>query len=139
MNILLPQILAAVSALVMGFLWYHPKTFGRAWMHGVGMTEEKMRGRNAALRYGLALLMAFIASLLLAYVLSHPETRLSPAAHGAYHGAQMGLVLALPILVTNSLFEQRSFKTIAINVGYWIATLAVMGAIINGMNPGGLG
>ncbi len=135
MNIL-AQVLAAVSAMVVGFLWYHPKTFGTAWMKGVGMTEEKASSGNMALRYGLALLMAFLISLLLAYVLSHPETRLSPAAHGAYHGAQMGLVMALPILVTNSLFEQRDFKTIAINVGYWIVTLAVMGAIIAAMGIG---
>jgi len=31
--------------------------------------------------------------------------------------------------------EQLNFKTIAINVGYWIVTLTAMGAIIGAMGP----
>lgn len=131
------QLLAAASSLVIGFLWYHPKTFGTAWMKGVGMTEEKMASGNMALRYGLALVMAFLTSIIVAYLGgSHVEKVLPAWQHFAFHGAQIGLVLALPIIVTNSLFEQRGFKTMAINVGYWVVTLAIMGLIIGAMGPG---
>ena len=50
--------------------------------------------------------------------------------HGAFHGTLTGLFLALPILATNSLFEKKGFKYIAVNSGYWIITLALMGGVI---------
>jgi hypothetical protein len=50
--------------------------------------------------------------------------------HGALHGFLAGLFLITPIIGTNALFERRGFKYIAINGGYWIVTLAIMGGII---------
>lgn len=50
--------------------------------------------------------------------------------HGALHGGIAGLTLALPILGTNAMFEGKGFKYIAINVGYWIVTMTLMGGLI---------
>ncbi|RME97248.1 MAG: DUF1761 domain-containing protein [Bacteroidetes bacterium] len=51
--------------------------------------------------------------------------------HGAVHGGIMvGLLTITPILTIVALFERRSFKYIAINAGYWIVTLAIMGGIL---------
>ena len=50
--------------------------------------------------------------------------------HGALHGVLCGLFFALPILGTQALFEQRSFKYIAIHTSYWIVSMAIMGGII---------
>ncbi|MES2592283.1 MAG: DUF1761 domain-containing protein [Bacteroidota bacterium] len=50
--------------------------------------------------------------------------------HGAFHGILSGIMVALPILGTNALFERKGFKYIAINGGYWIVCLALMGGII---------
>jgi hypothetical protein len=50
--------------------------------------------------------------------------------HGAFHGAMAGIFFALPILATNAIFERKSFKYIAVNAGYWIITIALMGGII---------
>lgn len=52
--------------------------------------------------------------------------------HGAFHGTIMGILVALPILGTNALYERRGFKYIAVNAGYWIICMAVMGGIICG-------
>jgi hypothetical protein len=35
----LSLILAALSTLVVGFVWYHPKVFGTIWMKESGMTQ----------------------------------------------------------------------------------------------------
>ena len=51
--------------------------------------------------------------------------------HGALHGSMLGLFVALPVFATNALFEMKSFKYVAINAGYWIVTMALMGGIIN--------
>lgn len=50
--------------------------------------------------------------------------------HGALHGTMMGILVALPILGTNAMFERKGFKYIAINVGYWTVCLALMGGVI---------
>ncbi|MGB0891259.1 MAG: DUF1761 domain-containing protein [Flavobacteriaceae bacterium] len=50
--------------------------------------------------------------------------------HGALHGGLLGVFIVLPVMGTNALFERKSFKYVAINVGYWIVTLAIMGGIL---------
>ncbi len=50
--------------------------------------------------------------------------------HGAFHGTLAGITMALPVLGINALFERKGFKYIAINAGFWIITMALMGGII---------
>jgi hypothetical protein len=50
--------------------------------------------------------------------------------HGALHGVLTGLFFVRPIIGTKSLFERKNFKYVAINVGYWTVTLALMGGVI---------
>lgn len=50
--------------------------------------------------------------------------------HGALHGGIGGLMIALPVLGTNALFEQKGFKYIGINATYWIITMALMGGVL---------
>jgi len=50
--------------------------------------------------------------------------------HGLFHGAILGLVGALPVIGINALFEMKSFKYIAINAGYWIVAMALMGGVL---------
>jgi len=55
-------IVAALIPLLVGFVWYNPKTFGTAWMKSAGMTEESMQGANMAVIFG----STFVLGLLLA-------------------------------------------------------------------------
>ena len=149
-------LVAAVSALVMGFIWYNPKVFGTAWMKAADMSEEKMKGANMAKIF----IMAFIFAVLLAmsimpmvihqmgaFSLAQGELGVQPSyeafmaeyanefrtfKHGAFHGVLAGVFIALPILGTNALFERKSAKYILINSGYWVVTMGLMGAIICG-------
>ena len=50
--------------------------------------------------------------------------------HGALHGGLLGFFIVLPVMGTNALFERKSFRYVAINVGYWIITMAIMGGIL---------
>lgn len=50
--------------------------------------------------------------------------------HGSFHGLLSGILLALPIVGTNALFEQKSWKYIWINAGYWIVSFSLMGGVI---------
>lgn len=131
----LALIVAAISALAVGFVWYNPKVFGTAWMKEVGMTEEDAQKGNMAMIFGIALVVAFLLSFWFNYFIqaAHPDTlaEFSTFKHGAFHGSFIGVLVAMPVLVTNALFEQKSFKYMAINVGYWIVTISVMGGIIS--------
>lgn len=133
------MVVAAILPLVTGFIWYNPKVFGTAWMKESGMTEEKAKSMNPGKTYGLAVVMAFLIAFAL-----WPEVMLGGAPsdphgteafmtfkHGAFHGALLGFTVAMPVLATNALFEQKSFKYVAINAGYWIVTMALMGGLIN--------
>ncbi|NCP05925.1 MAG: DUF1761 domain-containing protein [Flavobacteriales bacterium] len=149
-------LVAAISALVVGFVWYNPKVFGNAWMKAAGMTEEQIKGGNMAKIFVLAFIFAVLLSMSLmpivihqmgAYSLVQGELGILPSyeaflndygnafrtyKHGAFHGVFAGIFIALPILGTNALFERKSAKYILINSGYWIVTLGIMGAIICG-------
>jgi len=58
----LVQILAALIPLVMGFIWYNPKVLGTAWMRAAGLTEEKLKGANMPLVFGLSFLFSLLLS-----------------------------------------------------------------------------
>lgn len=51
--------------------------------------------------------------------------------HGALHGTIGGIMIALPIMATNALFEGKGFKYIAINAGYWIIAMMLMCGILS--------
>lgn len=150
-------LVAAVSALFVGFVWYNPKVFGNAWMKAADMTEDKMKGANMVVLFGLVLLFAFFIAFTLSFLSVHQTGALSLIGgqadgalpsyaafisdygadfrtfkHGALHGALAGVFFALPVIGTNALFERKGAKYILINGGYWIVTMIIMGAIICG-------
>ena len=50
--------------------------------------------------------------------------------HGALHGVIGAITFALPVLGINALFERKGFKYIAIHLGYWVVSLALMGSVL---------
>jgi len=134
------MVVAAILPLVTGFIWYNPKVFGTAWMKESGMTEEKAKSMNPGKTYGLAVVMAFLIAFAIwpsvmmggAPGMEHgPGGDFMTFKHGALHGALLGITLAMPVLATNALFEQKSFQYVIINAGYWIVTMSLMGGLIN--------
>lgn len=151
----LALLVAALSTLVVGFIWYNPKVFGTAWMNSVGLTEEKLKGANMAVIYGLAVLFAFLMAFILQFLVIHQWGALAatggdPAQtgpayeafmaeygtnfrtfkHGALHGFMTGLFFAFPMIATNAMFERKSWKFIFINSGFWLINMTIMGGII---------
>lgn len=57
-------------------------------------------------------------------------TRFRTFGHGVLHGTIIGLLVVGSVITIKSLFERRSFKYIAMNIGYWVITLALMGGIL---------
>lgn len=151
----LALLAAAASTLAVGFVWYHPKVFGNAWMKASGVTEEQAKSGNMALIFGLALVFAFLLSFQIQMLAVHQWGALSLVGgdadlalpsyeafmsdysgafrtfkHGMFHGVLAGLFIALPIIGTNALFERKNAKYIFINSGFWTVCMTIMGGII---------
>lgn len=62
---------AAVVPLIIGFIWYNPKVFGTAWMKASGMTEEKAKGANMGLVFGLTFVFSFLIAFGLQFMVIH--------------------------------------------------------------------
>jgi Protein of unknown function (DUF1761) len=159
MNInFLALLLAAISSLVVGFIWYHPKVFGNIWMKEAGMTEEKMKGSNMVLIFSMSIFYAFLIAFIMQMLVIHQfgalgmvggdPTLAKPSyeafmadygtafrtfKHGAFHGVFTGLFFALPVIGINSLYERRSWKYVLIAGGYWVVTCMIMGGIVCAM------
>src|SRR5690606_25174383 len=64
-------LVAAIVPLVMGFIWYHPKSFGNAWMRESGLTAESLKGGNMAVIFGLTFVFSFLIAFVLQYLTIH--------------------------------------------------------------------
>ena len=151
--------LAALIPMVMGFIWYNPKVIGTAWMKEADMTDEKVKGGNMPLIFGLSYIFALMLASVMLQLTIHQfgfqslimekDGTFSPEGielfnqamklfgdnyrtfgHGALHGTMAGLFVALPVIATNSMFERKSWKYTWINTGYWVITMALMGGIV---------
>ncbi len=156
-------LVAAVVPTFTGFIWYNPKVFGTAWMQAADMTEEKMKGANMPLIFGISFVLSVMLAVEMNFITIHqthvtsilmnetgfgdPNTEIGmwmtdfmskygnnfrTFGHGALHGVVACLFFVLPVLGTSSLFERKGFKYIAVNVGYWLVTLALMGGVVCG-------
>ena len=135
----LAMAIATLIPMVMGFIWYHKAVFGKAWMDSIGMTEEKAKQANMGVVFGLSLVMAFLLAFFFTNFNNGPgqEGQYDSFKHGAFHGIFITIVVVMPVMVTNGLFEQRSWKNILINLGYWAITLALVGGVVDAMNHWG--
>lgn len=159
----LAVLVAALVPMVMGFIWYNPKVMGTAWMKETGLTDEKMKGGNMAVIFGLSFVLSFLLAFSMQFMVIHQfhitsaffdyaQQIKDPATsegalykqvmdlvgmghrtfgHGMLHGVIGGLFTIMPVIATGAMFERKSFKYIAINAGYWIICLGIMGGIVS--------
>ena len=121
----LSVIVAAVSAFLIGGIWYGP-LFGRAWMTEFGFTEEDLKKRSIPKTFGLSLLLAFIAAINLEMFIG-PEADIT---FGGMAGFFAGFGWVATLLGILYLFEMQTMKAYLINAGYCVVSLTVMGIIL---------
>jgi uncharacterized membrane protein len=124
-------ILAAVSALVIGSVWYAKPLFGNSWMKAIGISDKDMKKS-----FSMAMPILVVVSLITAYVLA-----LFIKYFHDYHGGswyKAGVLTALlawvglagSALVAHEVFEKRPKSVVFINLGNRLVTLLAMGLII---------
>ena len=133
---LLAIVIAALIPMFMGFIYYHPKVFGKAWMDSLGLKEEDLKKGNMGAIMGISLVMSVLLSFFMLVNVDGPgqEGEFDTFKHGVFHGVLVGFMVAMPVLVTNGLFERKNLKNLAINTLYWIITIGLMGGVIDMLN-----
>jgi len=131
-------LLAAVSSMVVGSIWYTPKLFGGPWMKMTGVKmNQKMSAGKSAWMFG----SVFVASLVTAYVLAHVtflahkffgNSYLSDALQTAFW---LWLGLTAMRFYVHDTFEGRRKKLTLLNAGHELVTLLIMAVIIGLLHP----
>jgi hypothetical protein len=156
-------LIAALVPTVMGFIWYNPKVFGTAWMSATGMTQEKAKQSNMAMVFVFSIILSFLMAFGMQFMVIHQfhvtslffklpieDANTHEGAlyqqvmellggswrtfkHGALHGFIGSVMIVLPVIGTGSMFEQKGWKYIWINAGYWMVCMTIMGGILSAM------
>lgn len=123
---------ATLVSMVVGGLWYSKAVFGKEWAKLAKINENKSKKDAPKALVGMLAL-----SLVMAYILAH-VTYLSSSffAEYSYQGAAissslwMWIGFVVPIVSSDSLFNQAPWKLTFIQLGNWLVTLVGMGLVI---------
>ncbi|MGA2807391.1 MAG: DUF1761 domain-containing protein [Terracidiphilus sp.] len=119
-------LVAALIQFFLGALWYS-LFFAKPWMALTGHTPgEKPKGA------AVAMLSSFIGSLILSFMLAHVV--IWSGADSVGWGLIIGFIcwlgfIAVP-LFSETIYERRPYKLLAINSGYWLVALLASGALL---------
>jgi len=137
-------LVAGLIPSIMGAIFYGP-LFEKQWLSSLGKTKEEMVPNNMGLTYGLALLMAMIVAMAMKFTIEFVHKDVNDKGelilgsfhtfgHGALHGAMIALTVAVPVLVSLSLFQKNSGKNILLNAIFWTICFALMGGVLDAWN-----
>lgn len=130
---LLGVLVAAISTMVVGFVWYSPLLFAKAWVREMGYDmNDKAKMEEMKKSAGPAYAGSFVASLVSAFMLAlflH-WTKAEGLHFGALIGFHVWLGFVVTVQLTGVLFMKQSMKLFAINTGYQLVCYLVMGAIL---------
>lgn len=127
----LAVLLAALSTMAVGSIWYAKNVFGTKWKKLVGMTDAKA-GKGA----GKAIIITVIVSLISAYVLAYitfianqyfGNSFLQDAITTAFW---LWLGFTASRIITHDAFEQRPTELTLMNIAHEFVTFMVMAVII---------
>ncbi|MGI9085498.1 MAG: DUF1761 domain-containing protein [Aeromicrobium sp.] len=120
---ILGVILASLAFFLIGALWY-AVLFGRLWRADMGIGDDEV-GSPQPLMFAGSLVCGLVIAVTLGLLIGDRGT-----ACGVKVGAGTGFGIGAAILAQNAIYESRSVRFWAINAGYVVVGLAVMGAIL---------
>ena len=124
-------ILATVSTMVVGSIWYTPKVFGNKWMQ-LAKIKPTGKASDAAGAMAVTVLVSFITAYVLAHVtfLAHhffQNSFLQDALSTAFYDSPTTETSPLTL---HDAFEMRPKALTFLNVAHEFVTFLVMGLII---------
>jgi len=130
---LLAVLVAAISTMVVGFIWYSPILFAKPWMREMGYDpDDKVKIKEMQKSAGPAYFGSFVASLITAFVLAlfFHWLRVGSLHNGLITAFHVWLGFVATVQFTDALFQKKSMKLFAINTGFQLVCFLAMGAIL---------
>ena len=124
---------AAISTMILGFLWYSPLLFAKAWTREMGYDlNDKAKMDEMRKSAGPAYAGSFVASLLSAFTVAliFHGMRAESLHFGLMASFHIWLGFVATVQFTGALFAKQSMKLFAINTGYQLVCYLLMGAIL---------
>ncbi len=131
---LLAVLVAAVSTMVVGFVWYSPLLFAKPWMREMGYDpNDKAKTQEMQKSAGPAYAGSFVAALISAFVLGVflRALRVDTIHLGLSISFHVWIGFVATVQFTAALFQKNSMKLFAINTGYQLICYLVMGSILS--------
>jgi len=134
-------LLAALSSMVVGSLWYMPATFGKAWQRYTGVDAEKMRRSQTSGQLVWMYGSVFLASLVTAYVVAFVAFLENKAFSYSFMVDALDTAFWLWLgftaarLYVHDTFEGRRKKLTLLNSAHELVTVLVMALIIGALKP----
>ncbi len=120
----LGAIAGAVSAMVLGAIWYSPWMFAGRWQALIGKSDEELTNPV------VAMLIAAIMFILMGAGMSWIIPNDSSIGVGLMWGFIAFWAFALPTTIINGVFERRPWALMAIFLGYMLISILAMAALI---------
>jgi hypothetical protein len=124
----LAVVACVVASMIIGGVWFSPKTFFPMWWKAIGRSEkEAPGGTNMGMLWGLTILASFVQAVFIALIVNvmGSTTLLSGATAGFF----LWLGFVAPSSLTNKLFASQ-LKAWVLEAGNHLVTFVVMGAIL---------
>lgn len=132
-------ILATLSSMVVGSIWYARPVFGSMWMKLIGKSEKDMTGGGSAVY--VPILVTLVVSFLTSYILAHVTFLSNNFFHNSFMqdalttAFWLWLGLTAARFITHDAFEGRPWKLTALNISHELVTLLVMALFIGWLHP----
>lgn len=123
----LAVLVAGLSSMVVGYIWYSKPLFGNTWMRLEGMTEEKAK-QKMGMTYGGMMLLALVLAYVLAHFVDYADATTTSEALMTGFWAWLGFVVTTK--GASYLFGQKSMQLFFIDVGYHLVEILVMSVIL---------
>ncbi len=113
-------LVASVACFILSAVWY--TVFMKIWLSGIGRTLDSIVAAGKAA--GMNELMQYMCITQL--------TGAQTAARGVKAGTLLWLGFVATVWATEYVFEVRPLSLFAVNAGFWLVGMVVMGAIVGG-------
>jgi hypothetical protein len=121
-------LVAAIASFLFEALWF--SLFMNQWLTGIGRTKEWLMGTglNPAIQYGVAILCSIVAAAVLSICIQ------ASGEQTARRGILCAVVIWFGFIATSwakaYIFEVRTLQIYAIDTGYHLIELMLIGAIV---------
>jgi hypothetical protein len=123
---ILAVIVAAVSAFVLGGLWYSPLLFGKIWAREAGVSMDQPKRTPTPILFAVSFLFSLIAATVFALFLG----RNPPLNTAVRDGLTIGACWVATSFGINYQFSNRTFKLFLIDAGYYVVQFTLYGVVL---------